>query len=457
MAVHQGNGPPPVLAYNANSDRGWNDPPTMAFAATHGVSTPKKRIDPRKRVAHDCISGSGLNTGMANLSLGVNQPPNNIHGQQNTYHHSQTQPNVSTPPLIGTFAPPTMNSATSQPPVISQAHGYYTPASHGHLSMPRYGSTPTPPVTGSMTPPIYAVNQNAHHMHHASSMPNLQHPFAEDASFMSQNRQGSHTPLSNIKSPFQTFSTVGEPSTAMSTSTDSTHVGQPLFYPSSQTSQPAIQNPVSNVHNYQRTIAVTSISHTPPSVLNSEQHLINKTMPSLPVSDSGETPHHVRSNSVPDVVPFSNGVRTPPASIGPPPTEGYYTRSLSPYSSRQKTPSPILKNGGTQNGKLQASKEPENHHNVMDQLYFALDKCSATIEAKAHDDVKKKLDILENQWHSNSLSKNVKDRLVTLASAISNGNYEEAFSIHQSLMVDYSNEVSQWMIGIKKLIAASRT
>ena len=353
---------------------------------------------------------------MANLSLHVNQPPSNIHGQQNTYHHNQNYSKVSTPPLIGTFAPSAMSNAISQPPVVSQAPGYYTPASHGHLSMPKYGSTPTPPIPGSMTPPVYAVNQSAHHMHHASSMPNLQHPFAEDTSSNSQNHQGSHTPLSNINFPFQTFSTVGEPSTAMSTSIDSTHVGQPLFYPGSQTSQPAIQNPLSDVHNYQRTSAVTSISHTPPSVLNSGQHMMNKTMPSLPTLDSGETPHHVRSNSVPDVVPFSNGVRTPPASIGAPPTEGYYTRSLSPYSSRQKTPSPILKDGGVQNDKLQASKEPANHHNVMDQLYFALDKCSATTEAKVYDDVKRKLEILENQLNSTSLSQNVKDRLVTLAS-----------------------------------------
>ena len=56
--------PADVLAFNSNSDRGWNDPPTLAFAPSGGTATPRKRIDLRKRVAHGCVSGSGaINAG----------------------------------------------------------------------------------------------------------------------------------------------------------------------------------------------------------------------------------------------------------------------------------------------------------------------------------------------------------------------------------------------------------
>ncbi len=60
-----------VIAYNSNSDRGWNDPPTLAFAAAGASSTtaPRKRIDLRKRVAHNCVSGGAVLNNCKSKSL----------------------------------------------------------------------------------------------------------------------------------------------------------------------------------------------------------------------------------------------------------------------------------------------------------------------------------------------------------------------------------------------------
>lgn len=39
---------------------------------------------------------------------------------------------------------------------------------------------------------------------------------------------------------------------------------------------------------------------------------------------------------------------------------------------------------------------------------------------------------------------------------MSNKNWDKADEIHRALMVDYVNEVSQWMVGVKRLIAETR-
>ena len=60
-----------VLAYNGNSDRGWNDPPTFAFSANKGNAKPK--IDLRKRVSHQqALDGARTPPATQTLSYGVN-------------------------------------------------------------------------------------------------------------------------------------------------------------------------------------------------------------------------------------------------------------------------------------------------------------------------------------------------------------------------------------------------
>ena len=336
---------------------------------------------------------------MTNLSLNANNPPAHIHGHQNTYHHNQDPVKMGAPPMNGTFVQPATNAPLIQPP-FSGSQSYYAP---GRLSTPGYGGHQPAPLPGSMTPPVGPVhNYHPHHLPHASSMPNLQQHFQGDANGAMPNPQGSPAPLFNVNAPFQTVATVGEPSKASSTS--SSHFGRPLFDMNSQS------NPIDGTSK-----PLGSISNPPAAVVGSDHALMNKTMPALSTIDDIDASHHVRSNSMPDFKPLLDG-SSMPGTLAAPPTHGYYTRSLSPNPPIQRTPSPTQREGAiTNDTTYKAITDSGVYHNVMDQLNFALDKCSTKLDTKLYDDIKRKLDILEHQWNSENLLKEVKDRMVKLA------------------------------------------
>ncbi|XP_065058232.1 uncharacterized protein LOC135686015 [Rhopilema esculentum] len=441
MAVYQGNGPPTILACNANSDRGWNDPPTLAFASpTSSTSTPRKRLDLRKRVAHDCISGPGINTGMANLSLGQNPPNQNIHGQQNTYYQSQNY-KPSTPNVNSTY-PPLYNPSASQPPSIKSSLNPYEPTGNGHPQMPNaYGGHSQMPMSGSMTPPVLMDQHHSTHLPHAASMPNLHRSLS--ASPQPPMIQNIAPPIFSVNNPSQQVATVGE-SSAVSGQTSSAaidpfHVGQPLVNFSAKNTSSAIGDLGNGSYQPVPPIPVERIN---------EQAQMNKTVPSLS-TEYYEHPHHVRSNSLPDFKPIMNG----PPPVTAPPVEGYYaSKSSSACASRQRTPSPLTNQTGQIDQPVSKGIDLELYTNIMDQLQFALDKCSVKLEKRLYDDVKRKLDVLGQQWTSEKFSQDIINRIVSMTEAISNGNYVEANRVQQSLIVDYSSEVSQWMVGIKKII-----
>lgn len=51
----------------------------------------------------------------------------------------------------------------------------------------------------------------------------------------------------------------------------------------------------------------------------------------------------------------------------------------------------------------------------------------------------------------------VKKRMALLVQELSGHQWEAADDIHRSLMVDHVTEVSQWMVGVKRLIAEKRS
>lgn len=104
------------------------------------------------------------------------------------------------------------------------------------------------------------------------------------------------------------------------------------------------------------------------------------------------------------------------------------------------------------------------------------------------NDVAKRLHLLEDSWRSGRLSLSVRRRMTTLSlgnqshytptclftstpvclnthlsvcppfcfSDLQAGRWDSADEIHRSLMVDHVTEVSQWMVGVKRLIAETR-
>lgn len=72
------------------------------------------------------------------------------------------------------------------------------------------------------------------------------------------------------------------------------------------------------------------------------------------------------------------------------------------------------------------------------------------------DDVDKRLKLFAEMWKNGKLSLPVKKRMNVLAQEMKQQNWDSADDIHRSLMVDHVNEVSQWMVGVKRLIAETR-
>ncbi|MEE6478752.1 hypothetical protein FKM82_011983 [Ascaphus truei] len=71
-------------------------------------------------------------------------------------------------------------------------------------------------------------------------------------------------------------------------------------------------------------------------------------------------------------------------------------------------------------------------------------------------DISRRLTMLEEMWNNGKLSPSVRKRMSILVRELKCKNWDSADEIHRSLMVDHVNEVGQWMVGVKRLIAEAR-
>nr|KAF6482246.1 steroid receptor RNA activator 1 [Molossus molossus] len=79
------------------------------------------------------------------------------------------------------------------------------------------------------------------------------------------------------------------------------------------------------------------------------------------------------------------------------------------------------------------------------------------LEKQVCDDISRRLVLLQEQWAEGKLSMPVKKRMALLVQELSSHQWDAADDIHRSLMVDHVTEVSQWMVGVKRLIAEKRS
>ncbi|XP_063269895.1 steroid receptor RNA activator 1 isoform X2 [Prinia subflava] len=93
---------------------------------------------------------------------------------------------------------------------------------------------------------------------------------------------------------------------------------------------------------------------------------------------------------------------------------------------------------------------------VLAPLRAALDACRATVQKQVCNDIGRRLTVLEDAWAQGKLSAPVRKRMNLLVQELQQQHWDAADEIHRSLMVDHVNEVSQWMVGVKRLIAESR-
>ncbi|NWR67604.1 SRA1 protein, partial [Bucorvus abyssinicus] len=133
----------------------------------------------------------------------------------------------------------------------------------------------------------------------------------------------------------------------------------------------------------------------------------------------------------------------PPRALGPPP--------LRPVSSVPRAES----------GRLSTAACPEECRvpadTVLAPLREALNTCRPTVQKQVCDDIGRRLTLLGDAWAQGKLSAPVRKRMSLLVQELQQQHWDAADEIHRSLMVDHVNEVSQWLVGVKRLIAETRS
>ncbi|XP_030602097.1 steroid receptor RNA activator 1-like isoform X1 [Archocentrus centrarchus] len=173
-----------------------------------------------------------------------------------------------------------------------------------------------------------------------------------------------------------------------------------------------------------------------------QRNLLNK----RPAATSGAGPP-------PTAPPSSNPLAPPPCGVAPPPL-----CSAGPPPGGMATPHPPhlgQMRSQREAGISQSESEPDVG-GVMLVLNGALRACRHSVKAQVCNDVAKRLHLMEDSWRSGRLSLPVRRRMDTLSLELQSGRWDSADEIHRALMVDHVTEVSQWMVGIKRLIAETR-
>ncbi|KAM9311564.1 steroid receptor RNA activator 1 [Gastrophryne carolinensis] len=99
---------------------------------------------------------------------------------------------------------------------------------------------------------------------------------------------------------------------------------------------------------------------------------------------------------------------------------------------------------------------PVDLKDILPPLHEILESCKDLIKKQVFMDICRRLTMLEEMWNSGKLSNSVRKRMGILVKEMKCQNWNSADEIHRSLMVDHVNEVSQWMVGVKRLIAEAR-
>lgn len=174
-------------------------------------------------------------------------------------------------------------------------------------------------------------------------------------------------------------------------------------------------------------------AHGPP------KNLLNKRV-APPTTSGNEVP--------PSAPPPSKPLAPPPCGVAPPPLHPAPPTAVA-------TPPPRSVTGQRDDGSSQSDVQPDVEV-VVSVLKEALAACRHSVREQVCNDVDKRLRLLEDSWRAGRLSLPVQRRMHALALELQVGRWDSADELHRSLMVDHVTEVSQWMVGVKRLIAETR-
>ncbi|XP_064314819.1 steroid receptor RNA activator 1 [Phalacrocorax carbo] len=155
--------------------------------------------------------------------------------------------------------------------------------------------------------------------------------------------------------------------------------------------------------------------------------------------------------------------RAPPPPAGTPPgAPPEPAGAPAALPSRALGPPPLGPVSPALSGRASAAARPEEECGVpadaiLAPLREALDACCPSVQKQVCDDIRRRLTVLEDAWTQGKLSAPVRKRMSLLVQELQQQHWDAADEIHRSLMVDHVNEVSQWLVGVKRLIAEIRS
>ncbi|KAK3099568.1 hypothetical protein FSP39_006371 [Pinctada imbricata] len=150
------------------------------------------------------------------------------------------------------------------------------------------------------------------------------------------------------------------------------------------------------------------------------------------------------SSEAPSLVPLIVPSLSPPA-----------TQTTSPVLSNSSTKTEDLTMSSTLEEVLQRlciSSDEELLDCVVSTLDEGLEQVKTNLSVRAAEDVKKKLTTLTENWRDKKLSLPVRCRMGNISEALKKRKYQDAWNIHQTLIVDYTSEVNLWLVGVKRVI-----
>ncbi|XP_007438001.1 steroid receptor RNA activator 1 [Python bivittatus] len=145
-----------------------------------------------------------------------------------------------------------------------------------------------------------------------------------------------------------------------------------------------------------------------------------------------------------------------PEAVRQPPVASSPVGLLAPKSANLPPSGPPASSFQRADATTSSVVESEKEYDVEDvlsSLHEALNNCRTFVQKQVCDDIHKRLVILQEMWAQGKLSSPVKKRMGILTEELKSQHWDIADEIHRSLMVDHVAEVSQWMVGVKRLIA----
>ncbi|XP_077360122.1 steroid receptor RNA activator 1 [Festucalex cinctus] len=154
--------------------------------------------------------------------------------------------------------------------------------------------------------------------------------------------------------------------------------------------------------------------------------------------------------TAPPTTPHSKPSGPPPCGLAPPPAGRAPNWKAQPPAAAT---GPVTIQGKEDRDQSEAEPDVES---VVEILERALAECKRDVAPQMCNDVEKRLRLFKDSWTSGRLSLPVRRRMTALSRELQAGRWDKADELHRSLMVDHVTEVSQWMVGVKRLIAETR-